>query len=111
MEYLQTEVARLLGVDEGRCDLTLGFTELGLDSLTTVEFRNRLQTALDCSLSSTIIYDYPTLDKLVDYLLPQLFSPDSSTGAVQPSLSSSDLQQVSEADAEMLLIEQLNQLD
>ncbi|MGF1604609.1 MAG: SDR family NAD(P)-dependent oxidoreductase [Thermosynechococcaceae cyanobacterium] len=112
MEYLQSEVARLLGVDgEEGCDPDIGFTDLGLDSLTTVELRNRLQTALERSLPSTVIYDYPTLGKLTDYLLTQLFPTDSEDEPVQTEPASIDVQQLSEADAEAILLQQLEQLE
>ncbi len=112
IKYLQSEVARLLGIESSTLnDLEIGFTDLGLDSLTTVELRNRLQTNLERSLSSTIIYNYPTFNKLTDYLLSQLFPTDSNKVAANMELGSIDVQEMSEADAEALLIQQLNQIE
>ena len=47
-----------------------------MDSLTSIELRNRLQASLECSLSQTLAFDYPTLTTLVDYLGHEVYNPD-----------------------------------
>ena len=52
--------------------------DLGLDSLMAVEFRAWLKSELDCPLRSTLLFDYPTVEALVDYLLQEALTLDDS---------------------------------
>ena len=75
--HLHEQVTAVLGLaDHSRVDPDKGFRELGLDSLMSVELRNRLEKSTGRPLPSTVAFDYPTLAALVDYVYAELFGQD-----------------------------------
>ncbi|HLJ16216.1 MAG TPA: type I polyketide synthase [Bryobacteraceae bacterium] len=59
----------VLGMGRGELtDLHVGFFELGMDSLLSIELKNRLQAGLRCKLPPTLTFDYPNVEKLTQYL-------------------------------------------
>jgi acyl carrier protein len=71
--FVREHALRALGVDPSRAvDPRTPLGDLGLDSLLAVELRNTLGRALGQSLPATLLFDYPTLDTLTDYLLDEV---------------------------------------
>ncbi|MCP4496865.1 MAG: hypothetical protein GY825_08805, partial [Phycisphaeraceae bacterium] len=70
---LQPVVGRVLGFSpDKRVDVRQGFFDAGMDSLMAMDLRNRLQGALDRSLSATLAFDHPNVGALADHVLELL---------------------------------------
>ncbi|MGK5673962.1 type I polyketide synthase [Micromonospora sp. URMC 106] len=79
-DLVRTHAAAVLGYASIRSiDAERGFVELGFDSLTAVEFRNRLNAATGLRLPSTLIYDRPTTAALVEHLRGALLAERSTS--------------------------------
>ncbi|MGW0957715.1 type I polyketide synthase [Streptomyces gelaticus] len=76
MEVVRREIATVLGhTSVEAVDIHGVFDQIGFDSLTAVELRNRLTKTTGIKLPATFIYDWPTPTDLVDHLHTQLGHP------------------------------------
>ncbi|MDR7303682.1 acyl transferase domain-containing protein [Haloactinomyces albus] len=74
-ERLQREVAAVLGRDSGELDREFGFFEAGMDSITSVELKTRLERALGIQLAATVAFEHPSIAALADHMLAEMFPP------------------------------------
>ncbi|WP_142245480.1 beta-ketoacyl reductase, partial [Mycobacterium sp. IS-836] len=72
VELVSTNAATVLGRPSADIDAQLPFQDLGFDSLTAVELRNRLKTATGLTLSPALIFDHPTPAALAEHVDEQL---------------------------------------
>ena len=80
VELVCDHAAAVLGHAAGHdVDAERAFQDLGFDSLTGVELRNRLKIDTGLALSRTLIFDYPTPAALADHLRQQLLHGDDVT--------------------------------
>ena len=71
--HLQTLVAATLGIkDPKSIPPDEALSDLGLDSLASLELCNNIEESLSTTLPSTLIFDYPTLNALAGYFLQVL---------------------------------------
>ncbi|HEX3785711.1 MAG TPA: type I polyketide synthase, partial [Pseudonocardiaceae bacterium] len=90
-DLVRAEVAGVTGRAAAAVDLLREFRELGLDSLTAVELRNRLNAVTGLRLSATTVFDYPTPTVLADHLLAELLDADPEPATpVMRAVSSDD---------------------
>ncbi len=82
LEVVLGAVSAVLGHgDGGAADLEQAFSDLGFDSLTAVEMRNRLSAETGVPLPPALIFDYPTLGELITYLLATLLNASGEQAA------------------------------
>ncbi|OKH23568.1 polyketide synthase [Hydrococcus rivularis NIES-593] len=116
IDCIRSHIARILGIEPPESiDIDRGLTELGMDSLSSVELRNKLQTSLQCTLPSTLIFDYPTIAAIADYLDKTILSPTSSkvereTRGEDRNSAIAEIQRLSEEEAEAMLFDELKNL-
>jgi aryl carrier-like protein len=88
---LQQEVAKVLGRSASQLpDPQLGFFDMGMDSLMAVELKNRLDTQLGTTVSSTVIFEHPTIAALAKYLAEEVPQNQSPETASSPDLAAND---------------------
>jgi mycoketide-CoA synthase len=73
LDLVRSNIATVLGNSSPEAiDPDRAFQELGFDSLTAVEMRNRLKSATGLALSPTLIFDYPNSAALAGYIHREL---------------------------------------
>ncbi len=73
LDLVRSHIATVLGnTTPEAVDPDKAFQELGFDSLTAVEMRNRLKAATGLPLSPTLIFDYPNSAALAGYFRQEL---------------------------------------
>jgi malonyl CoA-acyl carrier protein transacylase len=113
MSYIRSEIVSIMELHSPeQIQPRQRLLDMGMDSLMAVELGNRLQSAVGCSLRSTLVFDYPTIESLADYLLKDVLglSPaekKAETPSDVPDSALAEIEQMSEAEAEALLLEKV----
>jgi len=85
MNFLREQIARRLDLDASEVDPRRQLMALGMSSLNAVELNQQLESELELRLRSSLIFDYPTLEMLVPFLLQRLgFSGESTPSEPVP---------------------------
>jgi len=115
--FVGDEVVRVCGLEASNVPLPdRSLLDAGMDSLMAVELRNALAAALGKPLSSTAIFEYPTIEGLARYLDDQIV-PKSEAPQAPASfhneivLSEEMIRDASDEEAEAMLLDRLAALE
>ncbi|MCX5198443.1 SDR family NAD(P)-dependent oxidoreductase [Streptomyces sp. NBC_00249] len=89
LDLVRAEVATVLGhTGQDAVQADRAFQEMGFDSMTAVELRNRLNAATGVRLSATVVFDHPNPTALAEHVLGEV-APDGAA-AEEPALAELD---------------------
>lgn len=71
MDFVTEHVASVLLIDPAELDTSRAFSEIGMNSLTAVELRNRIDESTAFPVPSSLVFDYPTPAAVAHHLLTE----------------------------------------
>jgi acyl transferase domain-containing protein/acyl carrier protein len=77
VELVTAQAARVLGYDREEVEPDRAFKDIGFDSMTAVDFRQRLASVLGMDLPATLIFDHATPTALARHLRTELLGADA----------------------------------
>jgi len=121
--HVRQQAALILGLDSPQTlNLQQPLQEMGLDSLMAVELRNKLGSTVGQILPATLLFEYPTVKELADYLLNEVLVLETAVSAPTETFTEAILEETVEASTDefdsfsedelsLLLMEKLKQVD
>jgi acyl carrier protein len=123
LTYMRQQAARVLVLEDTDLpDARRPLNELGFDSLTGVEFCNRISQAIGQQLNPALLFDYPTLESLAGHLVRDVLGLESELAEEPPVADDkngaanarerilNDVEGMSEEEMEALVMGQLERL-
>src|SRR5204862_2079557 len=77
VEAIDEQARAILGTGSRRLDPRRPLRELGMDSLMAIEIRNACGARLGRTLPATLLFDYPAIEHVADYVLRTSFEDRS----------------------------------
>jgi acyl carrier protein len=112
--HLREQIGQVLRLASNAIEVHAPLSSLGLDSLMALELRNRLEPTLGLTLSATMLWAYPTVATLAAHLIDRLrpaVSPSIATRPESDAAALDTLSELSDHEAEALLVTRLGALD
>ena len=117
--YLKDIIQKILGIkDDSVIKYNKPLSELGIDSLLGLEIKKSIDSAIGIKLPATLVFNYPTIDKISEFLLSDVLNEKVSSESMnnlekEISEDESDkmidnINELSDAEAEKLLLDKLN---
>lgn len=116
IQFIREEALSVLGLDKSTpVDPELPLQQLGLDSLMAVELRNVLARDTGLTLPATLLFDYPTIETLMGYLMKHLDVPKAAPLPAEPVAEvvedqHEEVAALTDDEAEALLLQELNSM-
>ncbi len=107
-DHLRARVSSILLLDAGEINLNDRLFDLGVDSLIAMQLKSKLQQDLGVPLGSTLLFDFPTVDRLAHYLVEEFVNPLDETGRDSQPVSK-DAPPQTEVDALASALERLKE--
>jgi NADP-dependent 3-hydroxy acid dehydrogenase YdfG/acyl carrier protein len=127
---LQQALAVVLQFPAGQMpERTRGFFDMGMDSISSVDFRLSLEDLISKTLPPSIVFDYPTIDTLTTHLLTKIFAQEhpkiverssvsddrslikTTKQTKSSSASTTKIEELSDEELAMLIDQELNALN
>jgi len=120
--HVRKQAARVLAIDEADLpDPRRTLNELGFDSLTGVEFANRVGRSVGHHLNPALLFDYPTLESFTGYVVREVLQMDCGAEPASEASAPADetaaaaqvvaeVEGMSAEDIDALVNQQLEQL-
>ena len=109
-DHVHGQVVKAIGLQAGQeIDPRQPLNELGLDSLMAVELRNMLGSSLrlERNLPATLVFDYPTIHALTDYLAKDVLvieeAKEETTAAAIKTDLVTDIENLSDEEVAKML--------
>jgi SAM-dependent methyltransferase len=120
LDLVRGHVVGVLRLDADEApDRKARLMDLGVDSLMAVELRGRLSLSLNLErkLPATLIFDYPTIEAITDYLLRDVLvldQPEASVSAAESAkplpTTSVDIDNLTDEQVEAMLLAKLKKM-
>ncbi|MDP8228391.1 MAG: SDR family NAD(P)-dependent oxidoreductase [Candidatus Electryoneaceae bacterium] len=91
MENVVQIASDVIGYVDDDLDIDQPLTDQGFDSLSAVELRNQLGQAVGTSLPVSLLFDYPTVIKITEFLLDDVLKFEDESATDEDDISEEDI--------------------